>query len=389
MKLIISRTELVRALAAVKAAASPNANAPVLANVLLVANEKSLTLTGSDLDLFLRRKVDANVTDAASTTAVNKITVRAGLLHDIARAGDGEHVSLNLVRSTLHVECGTVKFQLNTIDAEEYPPMPRVKDATEFALTESALHSMLARTVFACGSNEERFVLNGSLIQLNGKLNVAACDGRRVGVVTVDSPSKEKLTLVVPAKAVRELLRLLNPSAEEDEKAPARQVQVSAAKNLVQFTFGDTILLTKLIEGDFPNFWKIVPQDDTPVASLARVDLLRSCERIALVADGVKLEFTKSSLTISSSRAAGAAKDVFGDASDSLLCAASKEATITLGTRYLREALNASSAEELQFFVAGNVAMLKSPTENWLAVIAGMTNEKPAAPVTKTETTKK
>lgn len=379
MKVILNRSELVKALAAVKAAASATAAVPVLANVLLVAAEKSLALTASDLELFLRRKVDATVTDASSATAPNKITVRAGLLYDIARAAEGEHIALNLVRSTLHVECGQTKFELATMTAEDYPPFPRLKDAVEFTLPEATLHSMLSRTVFATGTDAERFVLNGSFLQLtaDAQLHVAACDGRRVGLVTLPAPAKAEVACIVPVKAVRELLRLLNPQPADADSGPARTVQVQIAKNLAQFSFGETIVLTKLIEGDYPNFWKIVPQETTPIAQLSRVALLRACERISLVADGVKLDFSPAGLVISSSRAAGA-KDILGDASDSLLCAAAHAATITLGTRYLRESLAASQADELQFFVTGNVAMLKSPEENWLAVIAGMTTEKPA-----------
>ena len=176
----------------------------------MVANEKSITLTGCDLDLNLRVKVGATVTEPGKTT------LRAGLLHEIARNATGETVTLNLVRNTLHVECGTVKFKLATVDPEDFPPFPRLKDPVEFTLEQSALHSMLRRTAFATSKDEERIIFNGSLISLNSKLAVAACDGRRLGLIEVAAPDAadntklDKFDLILPAKSVRELLRLLD-----------------------------------------------------------------------------------------------------------------------------------------------------------------------------------
>ena len=387
MKLILPRTALVRALAAVKAAAGTTT--PILANVLIRADEKSVTFTGSDLDLNLRQTIPLKTmaNGAAIVTDTGKTTVRAGLLHDIARSAVGDTVALNLVRNALHVECGTVKFKLATLDPEEFPPFPRLKEPVEFTLDEATLHSMLARTVFATSSDADRFILNGSFLQLNGDLNVAALDGRRLGLATnADVSSKKELNLILPAKAVRELLRLLTPGGAAKENAT--KVTVAANANMAQFTFGETILLTKLIEGSYPPFRKIIPKSEVAVASIQRADLLLAVERIALVADAVRLEFRKQSLLISSSRAGGDKKDLFGEASDSLLCASTKELTIILGARYLRDALTACAVEELQFFAEDNVAMFKSPKESWLAVIAGMNEgdgkEKAAPPVTKT-----
>jgi len=138
-------------------------------------------------------------------------------------------------------------------------------------------------------------------------------------------------------------------------------------------------VLSALIGGDYPDFRKIIPKSDTPVASIQRIDLLHAVELVALVADAVKLDFRKQNLLISSARVTGDKKDSFGDASDNLLCAAARELSIKLSAEYLRDALNACTADEVQFFANadGTIALLRSPSENWLSVIAAL-NDAPA-----------
>ena len=178
MNLTITKDQIIAGLQAVQNVVSTRTTLPILSNVLIRADEKSVTFTGSDLDLNLRQTIPLKA--GGTVTDTGKTTVRAGLLHDIARSAVGDTVALNLVRNALHVECGTVKFKLATLDPEEFPPFPRLKEPVEFALDEATLHSMLARTVFATSSDAGRFILNGSFLQLNGELNVAALDGRRL-----------------------------------------------------------------------------------------------------------------------------------------------------------------------------------------------------------------
>ena len=377
MKINIPRTELVAALAAVKSPALRGGTLPILSNVLLAANESSVTLTSTDLDITLRTKVEATVKAGAG----DRITVRAGLLHDIAASADGAEVSLELIKQTLHVTCGTVKFRLTTMDAEDFPPFSRLKDPVEFSLDDAVLHSLLQRTAFAVSTDENRAVLCGSLIQLEGgNLNVVATDGRRLAVAEAKVPVKNKLAVIIPGRAVKELLRLLN-----DDPEKPRAVTCAISANLASFSFGDTTLVTKLIEGKYPNYnqiIQIIPPDKQAICTVGRSELLHSVERVALVADAVKLEFRKQSLLISSSNVGAGSKELIGDANDSLLVASSREATVTLATPYLKDALKAVTTGELAFFAEGNIAMFKSAGEGWLTVIAGL-SDSPAKPEAK------
>jgi DNA polymerase-3 subunit beta len=176
----------------------------------------------------------------------------------------------------------------------------------------------------------------------------------------------------VPGKCTRELLRLLD--IEADEKEPSL-VEVSVSKSHIQLTLGENTVLSRLVEGDYPDFKKIIP-DILPLTNIGRVDLLRAVERIALVGDGVILEFQKQSLHLRSTRVVTDQADFFGEASDALLCASSKEATLTLSCNHLIEALNASQADQIDFFIKDRIAMIKSKDENWTAIISGMAVKK-------------
>jgi len=379
MKLTVNRSGLLAALAAVKPVAG-RGTLPILSNLLLVGKGNDLNLTATDLDVHLRVKIEAAVSKEGKTT------VRAGLLFDIVRMADSPEVRLELKGNSLTVECGQAKHNLATIDPTDFPPFPRVKAAegktvTELALDDSIFRSLLAETAFAASTEEQRFVLCGNLIKLDGaEIHVVACDGRRIAASSIASPVKDRADLLLPVKTVRELLRLL-PS---DTDKPNR-LQLAIGENQVQFVFGEITILSKLIEGAYPDWNRIIPPDNN-IATLPRAELLRSVERIALVADDIHMEFTGSALHLKSHGKRG--NELVGDATDCLLIASNVKpgvpAECVFSTRYLRDALAATADDSLEFHLAPTrLCLLKAPTRDWRAVIAPVKKEekkaKPAA----------
>jgi len=375
MKLTINRNGLLAALAAVKPVAG-RGTLPILSNLLLVAKGKDLNITATDLDLHLRLNIEAAVSKEGKTT------VRASLLHDIIRMADSPDVRIELKGNNLAVECGQAKHSLATIDPADFPPFPRVKAAegktvTEFTLEDSVFRTLLAETSFAASTEEQRFVLCGSLIKLDGaEIHVVACDGRRIAASSIASPVRDRADLLVPVKTVRELLRLL-PS---DTDKPNR-LQVAIGENQVQFVFGEITLLSKLIEGAYPDWNRIVPPDNL-IATLPRAEMLRSVERIALVADDIHLDFTSSALHLKSHGKRG--NELVGDASDCLLIASNVKPGVptecVFSTRYLRDALAATADDSLEFHLAPTrLCLLKAPTRDWRSVIAPVKKEEKKA----------
>ena len=375
MKLNIPRTELITALAAVKAAAR-GGSLPVLSNVLLAASGKSLTLSATDLDLHLRCRTDATVEAEGATT------VRAALFFDIIRMADGVDVKLQLDGTNLLVECGSARHRLTTIAGDDFPAFPvlrpekpkegdPVRPVLEFTLEDAVFRAMLAETMFAASTDETRYVLCGSLLQLGaGRMNVVACDGRRIAVSSIDCPVAAAAALIVPVKAVKELLRLLGSDVEKPHRLTVR-----AGASQVLFSFGNLTIVSKLIEGTYPDYTKIIPAEGV-VAILPRAELLRCVERIGLVADNVSMDFTKSTLRLTSF--GKRAEEFVGDASDSLLIPANRAVESTYSARYLRDILAAIADESVEFHVSANgVGLFKTPGREWRGVTAPVRKDAP------------
>jgi DNA polymerase-3 subunit beta len=279
-------------------------------------------------------------------------------------------VELLLKDNTLHVTAGESKFELATLGHDEFPPFPRVKDPVEFKTSEFDLRRALASTAFAASTDESRYVLNGTLLQFDKQeLTVVACDGRRLGCITVELDGNKKLACILPSKTVKELLRLLH----NEEESP-RRVQITASKANIQFTVGEITIVSKLIEGDYPDYKRVIPEANifTPIS---RADLLGCVERVNLVADAATLQLGGVSLGITSFLS-GEKKDLIGKAADALLVPCKQDVTLSLSTRYLMDTLKATAAEEIQLYAkADSMVRFDVPSLKWISIIAPLKAE--------------
>jgi len=398
MKLTIPRKELLTALAAVKPVATngtpTSRGSAILSHLLIVAREKSVSFTASNLELHVRISTDATIGKEGEATC------RASLLADIIRMADGADVSLTLQNRNLHVECGSAKHEIATLEPEEFPPFPTIAPSgQDFTLEDAAFRTMLAETAFACSTDEKRYVLNGVLVKLAaGQLHVAGCSGFMLAVSSATLPEgPENFTCIVPSGTAKELLRLLSDDAEKPHR-----LTVTAGAGQIQFAFGDITIVSKLIEGEYPGYARIIPAEDV-TANLSRVELVRSIGRMALVADQVQLAFTRNSLAITSVGKRG--NEFIGQASDSLLIPSNHTVQATFSTKYILDILNAipDAAIELHIKPTG-ASLFKPPGRDWSAVLRpvdppeakkaktkkvkpSLTEVPPADNVEKTETT--
>jgi len=367
MKLTIAKSHLAAALAAVRNAALAKADAthPVLANVLLVADGKTLTLTTTDLDVALRTQLAADVNVKGQTT------VRAALLHDLCKSFKADRLTLTVdgggdaPSPVLTLTAGTASFELTTLPVADFPPVSTPAEAQQFELLEHELAALLRRTTFCRSTDSKRPVLGGTLIRMDGDTFVAACDGLRLAVEQ-GAPTTLKADLNLPARATAELLRLLSTDPEKPRKVT---VVFNAAQ--AQFTFGEHHLVTKLIEGEYPDYTRIVPTlDDTKIVTVNRPALLAALKRVALIADGVELVFRPKSLHLNSCHSAGEQQ---GKSVESLLTTGTVEATARYATALVVAALEAVEGEEINLYPAANAPIaLHDPTSTWLGVIAAM-----------------
>src|SRR4051794_27553472 len=267
---------LARGLAVVSRAVSTRGTLPVLANVLLRTEDGGLKLTATNLEIGITYWVPGKIeTDGATT-------VPARLFADLVSSLPGsERVDLELQGAdVLHVRAGRFATHIKGIDAEEFPAIQTAGERPTTRIAQKVLRRALGETIFAAASDEARPILTGVLARFEGdKLTLAAADNYRIAVKTI--PILDAVTetsVVVPARAFNELARVL---ADVDEPV---EVVLAGGRNQILFHLDGIDLVSRLIDGQFPNYQQVVPTAHTTRAVLDREELLRAVRPAALIA---------------------------------------------------------------------------------------------------------
>ena len=378
MKLTVSKKSFVKALGTVKSGVASRSTLPILAHVLIRTFEKSVELVCTDLDLYLRVRLDADVKEKGC------LTVSANLLHNLVRSfpekdGDAD-IKLELVKGNLRVTCGEGKYNLGVLDAEDFPPMPKLKEATSFKLPQTVLRELLITTSYpGLDADDSRHTLCGTLLATNGKVTAVATDGRRLAEMTVDIGEKlPKSETIIPRRTIATLLPLLST----DEDAPAASVTIG--DNHISFVLGgsDAVTITsKVIEGNYPNWKQVIPdlRDAGNGVPVGRTDLLAVIERVALVGGNVCFDFRQQLLTVSTR---SDSKDVPGDATECILIPRCRAGSVNANSKYFIQALKAVTDDEVLFYNTGKSSpiVLKAKDKPWQAVIMPMRGDESVNP---------
>ncbi|OGO51046.1 MAG: DNA polymerase III subunit beta [Chloroflexi bacterium RBG_16_69_14] len=276
MKLSVMQENLARGLSVVSRAVSNRSTLPVLANVLLKTEDAGLKLTATNLEIGITYWVPGKIeTDGATT-------VPARLLTDLVNSlPAGDRVDLTLqAGDTLDLHCGRFETHIKGIDADEFPAIGAAGERPTTRVAQNVLRRALAETAFAAASDEARPILTGVLARFEGdQLTLAAADNYRIAVKTIAilDPVPET-SVVVPARALNELARIL---ADVDEPV---EIVLAAGKNQILFHVDGIDLVSRLIDGQFPNYQQVVPTSHTTRAILDREELLRAVRPAALIA---------------------------------------------------------------------------------------------------------
>src|SRR5450432_677640 len=323
---------LARGLSVVSRAVSTRSTLPVLGNVLIRTEDAGLKLTATNLEIGITYWVPGKIDKDGA------ITVPARLLTDIvAGLPTSERVELELqAGDTLHIRCGKFESHVKGIDAEEFPAIPSAGERPTTRISQKVLKHALLETTFAAASDEARPILTGVLWRFEGdQLTLAAADNYRIAVKTLATLDPvEDTSLVIPARSLNELARVLNDTDDPVE------VMLAPARNQVLFHLEGIDLVSRLIDGQFPNYQQVMPTSFTARAVVDREALLKAVRVSALIASNsanvVKVrveEPAAGALTIA------AAADV-GDTEGQVEAAVEGEAmTIAFNDRYLQEAL--------------------------------------------------
>ena len=291
MKLSVSKEKLLSGLQTVQNVVSTRTTLPILSNVLLEAENGQLRMTTTDLDVGMRGSVEAQVDKPGATTLPARRL--AGIIHALPSAEIQIEVDSKNVAS---IRCGPSFFKIHGLPQEEFPPLPKFEGAKTFTIRQKDLKDGLRKTSYAISTDETRYVLNGILFSFkDNKLTLVATDGRRLGLVDIELefPRSHEIDIILPTKAVTELQRLV---AEDGD------VKMSVSENQVAFEVDGKLLVSKLIEGNYPNYRQVIPPEAKERITLERETFLNSVHRVSLLSseksNSVKLVFSKNNIDI-------------------------------------------------------------------------------------------
>ncbi len=358
MKLQVTQENLARALSSVSRVASTRGTLPILSNVLFKTVDNRLSIAATNLDIAITHYIGSKVSDEGA------ITVPARLTQDFVSSLPGGVIDLRLDDYKLHISTEKYQSVINGITAEDYPVMPAITDGKSWSISGKVLKSALQQVIMAASSDEARAVLTGVYVHsFENKLYMVATDSYRLAEKLL-METKEDVSLLIPASALQDLLRILGEYED--------QVVVTHDDQQVLFKVGDVELVTRLIEGSYPDYRKLIPKEFASSATLKRTDLTNITKVSSLFAREsagsvtINLDSEKTEVSIRS------VASQLGENTAAASAEVNGAGTITLNSRYILDALHALAGEDVIFSFNGKLepSTLRDPkADDYLHVI--------------------
>ncbi len=341
MKLQVTQTNLAKALGTVARVANSRNTLPILANVLLKTENNRLSIAATNLDIGITHYVGSKISREGA------ITVPARLMQDFVSSLPDSVLNLELKDNKLHINNEQYQSTINGIVADDFPVMPAIKEGVGWEAPAGEFKRALSQVVFAASADDARPVLNGVYFHSSGGQAVAvATDSYRLAEAKLGKAVKP-INFLMPSSAAQDLLRIIGDADKE--------VQVTHDDQQVQFLVGDVNLVARLIEGNYPDYRKLVPSKFATIAKLAKADFLNIAKVSSLFA-----RESAGSITIKADKDArnvsiNAIASQLGENTATAEAKVAGGGEVTLNSRYLIEALNAFAADEIEFCFNGKL----------------------------------
>ena len=353
MKLIIDRISLLRPLGQVQSVVERRNTIPILANVVLQASEGALLMTATDMDMDIATQVECAVmTDG-------KTTVPAHLLYDIVRKlPEGAEIEIAVADGRAIISAGRSNFRLPTLPVEDFPTISTSDMPKGFLVTGADMRDMIDATRFAISTEETRYYLNGIYLHKSdqNELCAVATDGHRLAMTRQSLPAgaNDMPSIIVPRKGVTELRKLLDDFDGE--------VSVALSDTRAEFTFGTVRLKTKLIDGTFPDYTRVIPRGNDRIMQVDSASFSAAVDRVSTISSeksrSVKLRLQEGSLHLSAS-----STDASSAAEELEVSYDGAEMEIGFNARYLLDIASQVSGETIEFALAdqGSPSLVRAP----------------------------
>lgn len=292
MKIQCNKEAFLNCIQLVQNIVSTKTTLPILSNVLLETEKDALSLTTTDLEVGIKCRFPAKVTEEGT------VTLPAKRLSSIIRELPDKAISLDVEENNVAtIKCGSSFFKVMGMAKDEFPKLPRFSDTGSFKIEQKVFKDLIRKTSYSISHDETRYVLNGLyLIAKDGKIMAVATDGRRLALIDkeYELASSINVSAIIPAKAIAELSRILKDEGK---------MKVSFSSNQIAFDMEDSLLVSRLIEGTFPNYNQVIPAKINERVVLSREEFLSAVKRVSVLVseklNSIKLAFAKGKLTVS------------------------------------------------------------------------------------------
>lgn len=347
MKFTIDRSVLLKTLSHVQSVVERRGTIPILSNVKLEAGEDTLTLTGTDMDLSLLETTTATVQSAGA------VTVPAHTFYDIVRKlpeGSQVEISGDTKGGRVSIKAGSSRFSLSSLPVGDFPVMAEGELTHSFKITAAECRALIEKARFAVSTEETRYYLNGIYLHASGTadaptLRAVATDGHRLARIEIALPAGATGMpgVIIPRKTVGELKKLLEEGAEE--------VSISLSDTKIRFVSGQAVLVSKLIDGTFPDYERVIPSGNDKPFEVDCKSFSAGVDRVSVISSeksrGIKLSIEKGRLTLS------AGNSDAGNASEEIDANyAADPIEIGFNSRYLLEMMQQVEGDRVQFVLA-------------------------------------
>ncbi len=343
MKVKIDQKELAKSINIVQKGISSKGTLPILSGILLEAKNNKIKLTATDLEIGIESTINCQVFEEGS------IVITSRVFGDMIRKLPDMDVELEIKDNNIvNIKCGNSKFDIIGQRAVEYPKLPKILDNVSFSIAKDLLKTMIRQTVFATAQDEIRQILTGALLEVsNQEAVLVALDGYRLALKKVNINCDSEIKVVIPSKTLNELNKILDDSDSD--------IHIKFTSSHVLFDLGNTVIISRLIEGQFLNYKDIITNQYNSKVKVNTKDIQESIERASLLAregknNRVKLDISDDNLIITSNSEIG---NIHEKVSIDLEGNGLK---IGFNSKYILEGIKVIDSEEVEMNFISNVS---------------------------------
>jgi len=369
----VNSSDLLKALSHIHGIVEVRHTLPILSNIIITAKDNNLTLSSTNLDIFCSDKLNAEVISSG------EISVSAVTFYEIIkRLPNGSEIQATFddESSSLILKCGRSKFNLTTMQTEDFPTISDSDLTTKFILSASELIRMIDKTKFAISNEETRYYLNGIFLHKTQKnsidmLRAVATDGHRLAQYDIPLPqgAEEMTGLIIPKKTILELRRILDDASGD--------INIQLNENKIKFSFSELNIISKVIDGTFPDYTKVIPQNNDKTFTTNNAELKSAVDRVSAVAINEETKSKAIKLSIESNKLLlSVDSSSKGSANEEIDLDYNKERVeIGFNSRYLVDICNEIDGEEVSINLLDSISpaiILDKSDENLFFVLMPM-----------------